>query len=99
MKNKILIILLVVIMVFSIGCSSNSSSPTPTNDSRGRSIEKKIENNGYTVKGFITSSDDSDKYYCYINGNTSIVRVNNNEILVTIYDNENNLIDAFTLSN
>ena len=76
--------------------SSNTSTSTQT-ISLNRTIENKIENYGYKVTGFMNGKK-TDEYFCYINGDVSVINLSSTKILVNIYYDDLTLKDSFTIS-
>ena len=74
--------------------SSNTSTQTI---SLNRTIENKIENYGYKVTGFMNGKK-TDEYFCYINGDVSVINLSSTKILVNIYYDDLTLKDSFTIS-
>jgi hypothetical protein len=97
----IVMILLIIILILAVHSSESGSksnlSSTTISVSLNRSIENKIENYGYKVTGFIGGKK-KDEYFCYINGDVSVIKLSSTNILVNIYYDDLTLKNSFILN-
>ena len=91
----LIFVITIAVLVFYVG----SDKPTTHNNlnSYDIAIKNTVTSRVSNVSGFIKSPTKQSTYYCYINHNTTVIKVNSDELLVSIYDKNNYLIDYFTI--